>query len=165
MSKPLPPRPDLDQLKKQARELLQAYQAAHPAAIERIREHFPRLSGARDAEILQAKFTLQNAQHVVAREYGFAGWTELSAALAPPAEETSPRSEREIQILLTQFDKEELALFLWAADAEVQEAVLRQATEYLRDFSKMNWNLWGRWTPGFSPEERRPNRVLPPSKI
>jgi hypothetical protein len=151
MSKPLPPRPDLDQLKKQARELLHAYQAAHPEAVKRLRAHVPRLSEAREEEILQAKFTLQNAQHVVAREYGFAGWTELSAALAPPAEAPSPRSEREIQLLLTQFHKEELALFLWAADAEVQEAVLSQATEYLRDFVEDELEFLGPMAPWFQP--------------
>lgn len=56
MSRQLPPRPDLDQLKKQARELLKAHQAASPSAVTAIKEHFPRLSGSSDAEICRAEY-------------------------------------------------------------------------------------------------------------
>ena len=94
MSKQLPPRPHLDQLKKQAKELLKGHQAARPAAVAAIKEHFPRLSDASEAEILRAEITLQNAQHVVACEYGFAGWDELSAAIAPLVEEEPQLSDR-----------------------------------------------------------------------
>ena len=37
MSRQLPPKPDLDQLKKQAKDLLKAHQAASPSAAARIK--------------------------------------------------------------------------------------------------------------------------------
>ena len=151
MSKQLPPRPDLDQLKKQAKELLKAHQAASPSAAAAIREHFPRLSDSSEAEILRAEFTLQNAQHVVARQYGFAGWTELSAAIAPLVEEEPQLSDREIQVLVSQLDKKDLAYYLWTADFEVQEKVLSKTTEYVRNFVEDQLEFLGPMEPWFRP--------------
>jgi hypothetical protein len=62
----LPSRPDLDQLRRQARELLRAAAAGEPAAITRIRVVSPRL-------------TLSAAQLALAREYGFRSWSALRA--------------------------------------------------------------------------------------
>jgi hypothetical protein len=151
MSKQLPPRPDLDQLKKQAKELLKAHQAASPEAAEAIKEHFPRLADSSEAEILRAEFTLQNAQHVVAREYGFAGWDELSAAIAPLDEQAPQLNDREIQVLVTQLDKKDLAFYLWSADAEVREKVLSKTTEYLRNFVEDEVWFLGPVEPWFRP--------------
>lgn len=82
MSKHLPPRPSLEQLKKQAKNLHRAHQQAEPGAVQRIREHLPRLSQAAESEIPQAEFSLQDAQLVLAREYGFQSWPKLVAALS-----------------------------------------------------------------------------------
>ncbi len=57
---------NLEHLKKQAKKLLKAYQAGDRSAVERVGEHH-------DGE----EFTLNNAQFVVAREYGFASWPKL----------------------------------------------------------------------------------------
>ena len=81
MSKQLPPKPRLEQLKKQARDLRKAYQSADAEAMRRLREHLPRLSGASDDEIRQADVVLQEAQHVIAREYGFKNWKYLRAVV------------------------------------------------------------------------------------
>jgi hypothetical protein len=62
----LPSRPDLDQLRRQARELLRAAEAGQPAAIARIRLVSPAL-------------TLSAAQLALAREYGFRSWPALRA--------------------------------------------------------------------------------------
>jgi hypothetical protein len=53
MSRDLPSRPSLDHLKKQAKELLQSLKQREPAA------------------------QLAEAQHALAREYGFASWARL----------------------------------------------------------------------------------------
>ena len=53
MSRDLPPRPNLDHLKKQAKELLPALKQQNPDA------------------------RLADAQHTLAREYGFASWPRL----------------------------------------------------------------------------------------
>ena len=69
----LPARPSLEQLHKQAKDLLRLYQAGDSAAVERFRD------GAA---------TLANAQFVIAREYGFESWAKLKhhvEGLHPPA--------------------------------------------------------------------------------
>jgi len=66
---PLPARPSLEQLRKQAKDLLRQYQAGDDAALSRMSAHpHPK----RDAE-----FALADAQLVIAREYGFASWAKL----------------------------------------------------------------------------------------
>jgi hypothetical protein len=62
----LPSRPDLDQLRRQARELLRAAVAGEPAAITRMCAVSPEL-------------TLSAAQLALAREYGFGSWPALRA--------------------------------------------------------------------------------------
>src|SRR5436305_13000606 len=74
MKRPLSPRPSLNQLKNQAKDLLKAHRAGDSDAIQRIAESHPRLSGAAESEIRASRFTLSGAQLVVAREYGFASW-------------------------------------------------------------------------------------------
>ncbi len=86
MKRHLPPRPNLDQLKNQAKDLLKAHKAGDADALKRIRDQHPRWARAGDAELRKARFTLSGAQLVVAREYGFAGWPALKKhveALAP----------------------------------------------------------------------------------
>src|SRR5262245_50039965 len=75
MSKSLPPRPDLDQLKKQAKELLRAFKSGDPEACKRFEEQGP-LSASGSA-VRPAAFSLHHAQAVIAREYGFATWAKL----------------------------------------------------------------------------------------
>ena len=62
----LPSRPDLDQLRRQARELLRAAAGGDSAAITRIHAVSPQL-------------TLSAAQLALAREYGFRSWSALRA--------------------------------------------------------------------------------------
>ena len=70
----LPVRPNLDQLKHQARELLRALRARDPAAIAELREHHP---GTLDP----AKAKLADAQLVLARSYQASSWTRLVQAV------------------------------------------------------------------------------------
>ena len=67
----LPPRPDLDQLKRQAKELLDAYRAGDPAAIADVQAHLHRTDAT--------AFALHDAQLVLARAYGFDSWPKLKA--------------------------------------------------------------------------------------
>ena len=68
----LPTNPNLEHLKSQAKQLLKAYKEGALEAFQRIRTFFPKLADATDAEIQDAAFGLQDAQLVIAREYGFA---------------------------------------------------------------------------------------------
>jgi hypothetical protein len=63
----LPERPDLNQLKRQAKELLQAYAAGDPDAVGEVNTLY------RDAD--RAKFALHDAQLVLARAYGSTIWS------------------------------------------------------------------------------------------
>jgi ankyrin repeat protein len=62
---------DLDQLKRQAKELLEAFRAGEAAAAAEVNAHY------RDADA--ATFALHDAQLVLARAYGFESWPKLKA--------------------------------------------------------------------------------------
>ena len=64
-------RPDLAQLKRQAKELLQAFAAGEADAAAEVNAHY---QGANPAS-----FALHDAQLVLARSYGFDSWPKLKA--------------------------------------------------------------------------------------
>src|SRR6185436_5072768 len=70
----LPARPSLEQLRKQAKELLKAYHAGDAAAAVRFRACIRRLSESKQP----AEAALADAQFVLAREYGFENWAMLA---------------------------------------------------------------------------------------
>jgi ankyrin repeat protein len=73
----LPERPNLDHLKKQAKDLLALYRNRDHAAITRIRNALPAAASKDDATIANLGLRLHDAQSCVAREYGFLSWTDL----------------------------------------------------------------------------------------
>lgn len=77
MSKALPPNPNLEFDKKQAKALLKAYHAGDAAAQERIHAFHPRLQNVPASSIPPEDFKLSDAQLVIAREYGFSSWSHL----------------------------------------------------------------------------------------
>ena len=81
MSRALPRKPHIDSLKKQARQLLQAHREGQPESLRSIRTCMPHLGSLSDEAILQRPFTLQQAQCVLSREYGFSNWAELVRAV------------------------------------------------------------------------------------
>ena len=64
--------PDLDQLKRQAKELLAAFRAGRPEAVAEVNARY---QGA-EAD----SFTLSTAQLVLARSYGLDSWPMASTA-------------------------------------------------------------------------------------
>jgi len=71
----LPGKPNLNQLKKQAKDLLKAFQAGEATAIAEVRAHYRGPISAAEGERLQ----LSDAQLVLARAYGFDSWAKLKA--------------------------------------------------------------------------------------
>src|SRR5215510_13277879 len=70
--------PDIDQLKRQAKELLEAYRASSPEAVTEVTAYHltsPRI------KITPETFALHDAQFVLARSYGFESWPKLKAAV------------------------------------------------------------------------------------
>ena len=72
----LPARPNLEQLKKQAKSLFHAAQAYEEDALRRFAA-LPAFSGKSTTEIDTADLALHDAQSVIAREYGFPSWPAL----------------------------------------------------------------------------------------
>jgi hypothetical protein len=75
----LPSRPNLDHLKKQAKDLLRACRAGDPAAFARLRLSLPAARGRDDAALAKGDWRLHDAQSCLAREYGFPSWDALRA--------------------------------------------------------------------------------------
>ncbi|MGA2909472.1 MAG: ankyrin repeat domain-containing protein [Terracidiphilus sp.] len=72
----LPDRPNLEQYKKQAKELLRTSAASEPAALARLRKHHPRLRDLASAS--PRAITLADAQFVLAREHGYGSWSAFA---------------------------------------------------------------------------------------
>ena len=70
MSASLPASPSLEQLRRQAKDLLRAHRAADEAARSRVAAHHPRPD---------EPLKLSGAQLVIAREHGFPSWPRLRA--------------------------------------------------------------------------------------
>jgi ankyrin repeat protein len=71
----LPARPSLEQLKKQAKELLESITRKDASATALLRRHHP--AGQKENQT----FALHDAQLVLARQYGFISWPKLKEAV------------------------------------------------------------------------------------
>ena len=69
----LPPRSSLESLRKQAKKLVRLAAAGDPATLARVHAQLAAPG---------VPLTLRDAQLILAREYGFAGWQDLRAAVA-----------------------------------------------------------------------------------
>jgi hypothetical protein len=77
VSRRLPERPHLDVPKREARELLNQWRKGDREAFERIRRRHPRFANADDSALTAGSFRLNDAQLVIAREYGLGNWNIL----------------------------------------------------------------------------------------
>jgi DNA polymerase/3'-5' exonuclease PolX len=66
----LPARPSLEHLKYQARDLVNSHKAGTPEAFLRIKTIHPKFAQKIEEEIRTGRFSLAEAQLVIAREYG-----------------------------------------------------------------------------------------------
>lgn len=127
----LPARPSLAALRKQARKLKRAIEAREPDALARARLQMP------DAAL---PVSLRDAQLVVAREYGFAGWRELSAEASKRAGGGLDRAAGEAHRAIHDNDVGRLeglvaefpGLLSWTADPD-DGGLLGMATNAFRD--------------------------------
>jgi len=107
----LPAHPNLEQYKKQAKDLLKAWKAGAPEALARMRKHPPR----------SAKLTLAGAQFVIAREHGFDSWPSFAQQIKALSGEDS---------LAAAWKSAENAVV--AGDVERLERLLREHSQMLR---------------------------------
>ena len=75
----LPSRPDIEHLKRQAKDLLADFRGADPEAVARFCNALP-FARARDpVSVSKLNLRLHDAQSCIAREYGFESWVDLRA--------------------------------------------------------------------------------------
>lgn len=68
---------NLDQSRKQAKDLVKAFKVGDAEALDRIRWNHPRFRGLTDAQIQTRKFALADAQLVIARMHYVDSWPKL----------------------------------------------------------------------------------------
>ena len=115
-SKLLPSHPSFESIRKQAKKLVRQFAAGDPDALARVHAQLP----APDLPL-----SLRDAQLVLAREYGFAGWQDLRAAVlrqeGKGLEWAAAEAERAIHDnsveRLAQLLREYPALLLWRGDS------------------------------------------------
>ena len=134
MVKTPPLRPNLEQLKKQAKDLQKEYKSGDAEAYARIRLHLPRLAEKSDEEMPNERFVLQDAQHVIARLYGFPSWDMLSSAVKTPFAALVDFTDRESQVLLREVDQKDLVAALSGAGEAICEKILGNMSQRVRQF-------------------------------
>ena len=128
----LPARPSLDSLRKQAKRLARDAATGNADAVARVHAQLPHA---------RLPLTNRDAQLVVAREYGFAGWTDLTAevekrlggalewAVSQARTAIHDRDDGRLRTLLAEYP----ALVSWRSDSG--ETLLDSTTSYAIDSS------------------------------
>ena len=96
----LPPQPNLEHLKGEAKALRKAHRERKPAVCGVLR-HLRRFHDADDEDIFAANVPLTEVQFALAMEYGFAGWAELRRAVLSlnPVEDYRPEAQADALFL------------------------------------------------------------------
>jgi ankyrin repeat protein len=113
-SRELPLHPNLDQYKKQAKDLLKAFKSQDSKAMERIRQRHPH---AREV----TEPTLADAQLVLAREHSFESWPKFAKCVQELSQANSPfaKFERAVDAVVN-------------GEAAILEDMLRQGPELVQ---------------------------------
>ena len=134
MSRILPSSPSLAQLKKQAKDLLKEHRSGSPEAAAGIEAHLPRCSGASPEDILRGDFSLQEAQHVIACEYGCRHWEMLCAVVAADLNLLAGLTDEHLQTLLRELDQQDFIRAFDGAGTIVSERFLSNMSLRVRTF-------------------------------
>lgn len=86
--------PNLDNLKKQAKQIQRWHAERQWTVAEIIRLTLPRYRGLSDRQVLERPFKLADAQELVARREGFDSWPALLQGLPEREARTDPAPER-----------------------------------------------------------------------
>jgi hypothetical protein len=120
----LPSRPNLEHLKKQAKDLLVAHQNHDAAAFARIRASVPAFASMSDEAIAAAPFALHDAQSAIAREHALKSWQELRDAVAAKLAEAPPEAPLSESLLRSLIPMQ----FPEAVGAALKEAMMHPAS-------------------------------------
>ena len=86
--------PNIENLKKQAKQYLRWHRERYYPVAAQIRAALPRFRHIGDVQILESSFNLADAQELVARQMGFDGWQALKSgadAMTDEPRQTTPR--------------------------------------------------------------------------
>lgn len=75
----------LERFKKLAKAIVRSWKSGDPETIQRIRQQHPRLRGLSESELRNSRFTLADAQFIIARACGFESWPKLKKSIEEPA--------------------------------------------------------------------------------
>ena len=81
---------NIENLKKQAKQIVRWHRARRWTLATDIRNALPEFHGLSDREVFERPFRLADAQAMIARRHGFAGWQALAEGLA----ERAPAADR-----------------------------------------------------------------------
>jgi hypothetical protein len=145
----LPARPDLDQYKKQAKELVKAWNDGTSEAIARAMAHHPRMRGGMAGESPGASdFALADAQLVIAREHGFESWPKFSARVR----ELRASAAGEEPVSTNVWLRAENAIV--KGDVDTLDAVLSEHGDLIRR-GPVQSTWWGGLRPDYSAGDAR----------
>jgi hypothetical protein len=122
----LPARPNLDQYKKQAKELLKGIRSGEPDARDRLHRVHPRWTSPNRTD--STTVTLADAQLVIAREHGSDSWKTFTERIDAILGDRSPKAvwQRVEQAVL-------------AGNAEALEALIREHRSLLLQNPSASW--------------------------
>ena len=130
----LPDRPNLEQLKKQAKDLLRTYRSGSPPALLRFRQSLPRLADTPVDYVSLPSLSLRDAQTVVAREYGFANWVEMKAHILERSplnmiemslDKVRARPTSQVNLVILKSKQSNRYLPIWIGPVEAESIALR----------------------------------------
>jgi hypothetical protein len=128
----LPARPSLESLRKQAKTLAKDAAAQNAEAIARVQAQLPRAT---------LPLSNRDAQLVIAREYGFTGWADLTAEVEKRVGRSLDRAAAQAKVAIHDRDDERLrallaehpALVSWRDESD--QTLLDSTTSYAMDCS------------------------------
>lgn len=151
----LPDRANLEFLRKQSKDLQRAFASGDAGVRGRVQKYLPRAARLSDADLATMELSLQEAQHALACEYGFAKWEELVAAVDGTFADIERMTDREAQILMRETDQKDLVTCLIGAPEGVCERFLNNMSERVRGFIRTEVELAEEATPETIAETRQ----------
>ena len=130
----LPARASLENLRKQAKALHRGFQSGDAEAVVRIRTNLPRINELPEAEVASAELSRQEAQHVLAREYGYRTWEAICTAASAGFDDLGLLTDGEAQVLLREVSQKDLSRALVGSTEPVSERFLSNMSQRVRGF-------------------------------
>jgi hypothetical protein len=130
MQRALPANPNLEHLKKQAKDFLKEFNSGNSRLYGRVQTRLPRFEGKSLKEILSAGITLHDAQYITALEYGFDNWSDLRGLVEGESESLSFPGQADEAVL----SEADILSFQQRGYVRVSQAFARDTALRIQDF-------------------------------